>query len=465
MATASPAEYAANKELRKKRIEVTKAMEEAALKPVTEKRDMSAEESAKFDTMTLEFETLTKRIDALEKAWAADEPEGDDDDTDADMGEEERSKRKAKKPREKRAIGVAGNPQRGGSEDASGGTQHRREQRSYVEAFNKFIMPDGGTAAARATGYHEKRNLQMDVDIKGGYMVLPLKMSQNILKKVDDLLPFQQKATVIQVPDAASLGVPTIENNPDNGDWTTEIANITADNSMSMGKRQLTPTPIRKRILVSERLLRMAFNVQYDSADDNGASTGGSAQGMIEDRLAYVIARTKEIAYMTGNGVGQPLGAFVASTRGISTARDVTTGSTTGWTWPNLVAGKFSLKTQYHGRAEWFMHRLSLSKIMQIASTTNIPILVNSGIPSTPTMLLDRPLNLTENAPSTFSTDAYVALLGDPKFYWIADSLATQVKVANELYMETGQVGFFVAAESDGMPVLEEAWVRFKCNT
>jgi len=53
-----------------------------------------------------------------------------------------------------------------------------------------------------------------------------------------------------------------------------------------------------------------------------------------------------------------------------------------------------------------------------------------------------------------------VGLLGDFSFYWIADSLQMEMQRLDELFAATNQVGFVGRLESDGMPVLEEAFVR-----
>ena len=48
------------------------------------------------------------------------------------------------------------------------------------------------------------------------------------------------------------------------------------------------------------------------------------------------------------------------------------------------------------------------------------------------------------------------------KHYWIADSLNFTIKRLVELYAETSQVGYIGEMYTDGMPVLEEAFVRVK---
>ena len=51
-------------------------------------------------------------------------------------------------------------------------------------------------------------------------------------------------------------------------------------------------------------------------------------------------------------------------------------------------------------------------------------------------------------------------MLADFSHYWIADALTLEFQLLNELYAETNQVGLIGRLESDGMPVLEEAFVR-----
>jgi HK97 family phage major capsid protein len=79
-----------------------------------------------------------------------------------------------------------------------------------------------------------------------------------------------------------------------------------------------------------------------------------------------------------------------------------------------------------------------------------------------PDRLLGLPVHMSEYAPNTFTTGLYVGIVGDFRFYWIADSLDMEVQRLEELYAATSQVGFIGRLESDGMPVLEEAFARVK---
>jgi HK97 family phage major capsid protein len=62
--------------------------------------------------------------------------------------------------------------------------------------------------------------------------------------------------------------------------------------------------------------------------------------------------------------------------------------------------------------------------------------------------------------PNTQTAGLYVGMCGDFSFYWIADALDVTVQRLVELYAETNQVGFIGRKETDGMPVLPEAFSR-----
>jgi len=69
-------------------------------------------------------------------------------------------------------------------------------------AFESYLR--NGTVDA------ELRALQSDVDPSGGYLVMPQRLASDIVKGLDDLLPFRTLATKWTLNDASSLGVPTL---------------------------------------------------------------------------------------------------------------------------------------------------------------------------------------------------------------------------------------------------------------
>lgn len=398
-----------------------------------EKRSLTAEEEGQWESMTKDMEDLEARKADLEKAEKRSQllenkrleleaSRGRKADPDPIKTEQRSDKRDEEDPKKKRAA----------------------EYRSQFNRWAKCEIP-----TSEFESICERRALQVDVPQSGGYITMPEQMVNQLLKFVDDLVYIRQVATKYSVPSAQSLGVPTLENDPADADWTGEILTGSEDSTMSFGKRQLTPHPVAKRIKVSRTLLRMA--------------TIGAEQ-LVNERLAYKFAVTEEKAFLTGSGAGQPLGVFTATDQGIGTGQDVSTDNTsTAITADGLINAKFALKAQYQNSASaaWGFSRTAVRNIRKLKDG-NGQYLWQAGLGGTPSTILDVPYFMSEFVPSTFTSGQYVGIIGDWKFYWIADALAMGVQRLEELYAATNQVGFIGRKEMDGMPVLQEAFVRVK---
>lgn len=288
--------------------------------------------------------------------------------------------------------------------------------------------------------------LQKDSDTAGGFTVPPEQFVAQLLKKVDDMTFIRAKATKIPVQNADSIGVPSLDNDPADADWTSEIKTGTEDSTMDFGKRNLAPNPLAKRIKVSDTLLRISAL---------------PVESIVIDRLAYKFGITEEKAFLTGTGASQPLGLFTASADGISTGRDVSTdNTTTAITGDGLREAKYTLKGNYWADAEWLFHRDAIKQISKLKDGQGQYLWQPGLRAGDPDTLLGFGINMSEYAPNTFTTGLYVGMLGAYKHYWIADALNMTIKRLNELYAETNQVGFIGRMELDGMPALEEAFVR-----
>jgi HK97 family phage major capsid protein len=229
--------------------------------------------------------------------------------------------------------------------------------------------------------------------------------------------------------------------------WGTEIAAPTADTSLAFGKREFKPNPATAEILLSKTLIRNAPGVE----------------GIVRDEMAFIFGALLETAYLTGDGAGKPLGLFTASVDGIPTSRDVSTGNTaTEMKFDGLMEAKYSIKQQYQAGCEWIFHRTGVKQIAKLKDSDGQYIWQPSVVMGTPDLLLSKPVNQSEYAPSTFTTGLYVGLYGDLKNYWICDSLALEIQVLMELYARTNQVDYIARIETDGAPIMSEAFARVK---
>mgnify|MGYP001164633593 CR=1 FL=1 len=409
-------------------------------KILAEKRDFTQEETNSWDRMMADAETLKGKIDRAERLDALE----------SDLGN---------------PTAPANRPEPGGQRDASDRVEWRSRGLVGLNQADPAWrnQPEWRQTLARATpGYNqgfqiwlrhgvvseEMRALQVDEDVSGGYLAAPMQFVDMLIKAIDDVVQIRQWANVIAVPNAQSLGAPTLEADPADADWTSEIATGNEDSNMSFGRRSLHPHPLAKRIKLSNRLIRMVPN----------------SEGLARDRLGYKFGITEEKAYLTGSGVNQPLGVFVASSLGISTGRDEATDNTsTAVTFDGITNAKYKLKAQYWPRARWLGHRDFYKQVAKLKGSDGQYIWRESARVGEPDRLLGLPTAISEFAPNTFTTGQYVGILGDwSSGYWIADSLSMQVQRLVELYAEANQTGLIGRLETDGMPVLEEAFVRVK---
>ena len=164
---------------------------------------------------------------------------------------------------------------------------------------------------------------------------------------------------------------------------------------------------------------------------------------------------------MPGSGPSQPLGVFTASNDGISTGRDVNTGNTTSSIGAdNLRNVKYNQKGNYWPSLRWIFHRDAVKAISKLKDG-NGQYLWQPGITTgDPDRLIGFPVIMSEYAPNTFTTGLYVGILGAFEHYWIADALSMEIQRLEELYAAANQVGFLIRSETDGLPVLEEAFTR-----
>ncbi len=400
-------------ELRQKRNVLITQGRDLLNKAEQEKRNLSAEEQSQYDKLFADQDELRKAIETEERQIDAE-----------------------------RSIASAQLTAEAGA-DNDGKRKGPRATDEYRSAFSALLR--GGPQSL--TG-DQVRALSVGAGSEGGFLILPEQSTDILIKAVDDEVLIRQWATKIQVPTAASLGAVSLDADPADADWTGEILTGSEDSTMAFGKRELVPNPLAKRIKVSNKLLRQAPNVE----------------SLVMQRLGYKFGISEEKAYLTGNGAKKPLGLFTASNDGVPTTRDVLTGSATDFTFDGLISAKYSLKTGYQKKARWMFHRDGVAKIAKLKDTTNQYLWQPSKKEGEPDMLLGLPVFQSEYVPNTFTTGLYVGMLADFSFYWIADAMDIQIQRLVELYAETNQTGFIGRKETDGMPVLGEAFARLKTS-
>lgn len=300
-------------------------------------------------------------------------------------------------------------------------------------------------------GLRERAALQMDNDAQAGFLLMPEQFIARLIQDLDRTVAIRGLATVIPLTGGESLGAPSLDTDIADAEWTTELGVGTQDTALAFGKRRLTPHPLAKNIKVSKDLLM--------------ANTAISPEAIVRERLTYKFGTVQETAFMTGHGAGQPLGVFTASTNGISTSRDVSTGNTsTSITTDGLIECKYAMESQWmmSPNLRWVFHRSAVKQIRKLKDGDGQYLWSPGLVGDVTDRILNVPVITSEYAPSTFTSGLYVGLLGDFSYYWIVDGMSLSIQRLVELYAGTNQDGFFGRMRLDGMPVLQTAFSRVK---
>jgi len=395
---------------------------------------LTAEESAKVDAIYDEADKVKVQLD---DAYKAEQRTRRADDLDQYMRASAGRRSQPEQPAEEAAPTLQ---LRGQNVDLSAASPlHRIALPSYRRAFGDYLL-NGVPSAA----------LQTSSGPSGGYTV-PVQQAAGLLTALDDAVTMRQLATVLPaLTVGASLGIVSIDTDPADADWTAEIpaSDLSADTTMAFGKRELTPQLLTKYIEISMKLLR---------------ASSMNPEQIVNQRLTYKFAITENKAFLTGDGAKQPLGVFVASDDGVSTSRDTTCAATTAFTADEVIDTFYALKEAYQRNAIWLAHRDWVKRVRKLKGGDGHYLWepgLNGGQQAT---ILGRPVMMDENAPNTFSASQYVAIVGDFKAgYYIVDSLQMEFQRLNELKALQNKVGIVGRKETDGMPVLAEAFSRMK---
>ena len=317
--------------------------------------------------------------------------------------------------------------------------RYTRAGKAYNDEFRSYV----------STGRADERTLKLAEGDKGG-VIAPMQVAARFIQKLDDDLHIRRISNSVMVENAGSLGVMGIEDDPSDAEWTSEVSDTdaAADTDMKFGKRELSPNLLIKRLDISKTMLNRLPRVE----------------SILVDRLAYRTGRAEENGFINGTGSSQPLGVFTAGDSGLPTSRDVNLGSTSAPTTDGLIKMQMALKEGHRRRGKWLLGRAMLEKVRLLKDAENRYIWRPGLTDDMPAILLGKEICESELAPSVFTSGKYVAVFGNFEYYMIATAL--NLSIFRDPYTAAGKnkQRFFVYHESDGMPVLAEAFSRGKLS-
>lgn len=314
----------------------------------------------------------------------------------------------------------------------------RRERRGNLPQIND-------RREFRAAMLDEKRALQADADIYGGFLVVGAVINE-LLQQEGQISVMRAISRVLDpLKEFDEVGVPSQEAAMADATWTTELVTGSQDATASFGKRVLHPHLISKEVRVSKKLLRVQPN----------------AESWIIEALANAVATPQETAFIQGNGSGEPTGLL--NTTGLAIYTTQGSGAVTG---EDIRKWLFKLPARFQARARILTSVDFLRHILTTKDANG-----NFLFPDYRGSILNVPVALTDGLPDIVDDDdnlvagAYAAVVGDFRFYWIQDGYGVEVQRLKELYAEANEDGFVIRQMTDGMAVLANAFYAFRIKS
>ena len=298
--------------------------------------------------------------------------------------------------------------------------------KEYTEAFWNMIRNRGN--------YGEVHNaLSVGEDSEGGFTV-PDEFERKLVEALEGNNIFRGMATVIRT----SSGTRKIPIAEDTGEasWIDEGEEI-PESDTTFGQTMLSAYKLGTMIKISNELLN-------DSAFDLAS--------YIARRFGVRMGNAEERAFITGDGVGKPLGLLDDAGAKIG----VTAAKTTAISFDEVFQLYYALKAPYRKKAEFLCNEALVLQLMTIKDNNGNYIWKPGLDIGKPDTLLNRPLKTSAFMPGVAAGNKVMAF-GDYSYYWIADRQNRTFRRLNELYARTDQVGFLTTQRVDGKLILPEA--------
>lgn len=276
--------------------------------------------------------------------------------------------------------------------------------------------------------------LQVDTDTEGGYLV-PDEYERTLIDGLKENNILRELAHVIQTG-GGDRKIPVVASHG-SASWLDEEGSYTESDD-AFGQVTLGAYKLGAMIKVSEELL-------HDSIFD--------LESYIASEFSRRIGNAEEDAFLNGNGTGKPTGILNA-TGGAQIG--VTSAASAAITCDELISLYHSLAVPYRKNAVWLMNDSTIQAIRKLKDDNGQYLWQPSLVAGTPDTILGAPVKVSRYMPEIGAGNKTIAF-GDFSYYWIADREGISFLRLDELFRQTGQIGFRGSQRVDGKLILPEA--------
>lgn len=307
------------------------------------------------------------------------------------------------------------------------------------KAFEAYLRT--GQPNADITGLRVTNEQGVGTSAGGGYTV-PDGFRQKLVEVRKAFGGFAAVADSFSTGNGQPIDYPSLDDTSNSGDITAENAQIADGDDLAFGSVKLGAYKYTAAGAGTGLPLRVPVELLQDSAFD--------IAGLVARVLGTRIARKQAVHWVTGTGVGQPLGIVASS---LTDDDALTTDDTI--TYEDLVDFQDALDEEYDPFARWLMRKSTWSAIRKVEDGNQRPIIQNSleGISGRPErLLLGKPVTIDEAVPAISTTaDTYIMAYGDFREAYVIRRVQSLVVVVNPYSRANfGQVEYSAWERADG---------------
>jgi HK97 family phage major capsid protein len=412
------------KQLRERRAKQIQDAREILTRAEKEKRDLTPEEAAQWDTLHAEADKLKGHIDRLERQ----------DDEERDLGVSDGRRTEPDRP--------------------SGGVETTASDR--VEGLRAWLLMGANRQpsreqldAARRSGIEPQRKeislrlwtkpprSQRDIDERAMATTQPSVDSiipDEPMKPLEEaLLAFggmRQVATILRTSTGAPLPIPTSNETTEEGMILGENTPV-SEQEVSFG--QITFDAYK----YSSKMIRVSVELMQDSSVNLAEFIGR--------KLGERIGRITNRHFTVGSGTGQPRGLVTASVLGKLAA----SGQTTSITVEDLIDLEHSIDPAYRTGSRYMFHDLTLKALKKLKDSQNRPLWLPGLAVREPDTILSYPYVINQHM-APMAASARSVVFGQLAKYWIRDVVDITLLRLDERFAELHQVAFLAFSRHDG---------------
>ena len=283
----------------------------------------------------------------------------------------------------------------------------------------------------------ERKALYESDDTLGGFYA-PTEYVADLIKSVTEISPIRSIARVRQT-DKRGIEIPK-RTGQFSASFVAETSTRSETTGYTTGMMSIDAHEMYGLVDISQAMLEdSAFNLESEMATE----------------FAEQFAKLEGTSFVSGNGVGKPLG-FTDSTAGVASTNS---GSGTALTANGILDLVYAIKSDYLGNARFVMNRTTFAKLLQLEDGEGQKIfhvglnLVN-GAPST---IAGHPYTLATDMPNIGGSAKPIAFGDFSKAYTIVDRVNLSVMRDPYSQATSGNIRYVARRRVGGTVVLAEA--------